>query len=96
MYVDTFNSAYGKGWKRENGFPTRKPDGVFCYGFYPHGRYPSGHGAAYRVTAVGPGVAPDMVWYSAAQGPFNASFDALANLEQRQLASRSGEACQPN
>lgn len=96
VYVDTYNSAYGKGWRRENGFPTRRPDGIFCYGMYPHGRHPSGQGTAYRVYAVGPGVAPDMFWQSAAPGAYDASFDALANLEQRQLAARSGEVCQPN
>ena len=36
LYVDTLDSAYGKGWRRENGFVARKPDGTFCYGFVPH------------------------------------------------------------
>ena len=37
IYVDTFDSAYGAGWKRENSFLTHNPTGAFCYGFYPHG-----------------------------------------------------------
>ena len=34
IYLDTFNSAYGPGWKRENSFVPHNPTGVFCYGFY--------------------------------------------------------------
>src|SRR5438105_1655855 len=34
VYVDTFDSAYGGGWKRENSFLTHRPKGTFCYGFY--------------------------------------------------------------
>ena len=37
IYVDTFNSAYGKGWKRENSFLTHTNTGVFCYSVNPHG-----------------------------------------------------------
>ena len=27
IYLDTFNSAYGPGWRRENGFLTHNPTG---------------------------------------------------------------------
>ena len=37
VMVDTYNSRYGRGWKRENGFLTHRGSGAFCYGFYPHG-----------------------------------------------------------
>jgi hypothetical protein len=60
VYVDTFNSAYGKGWHRENSFLTHNPTGVFCYGFYPFTKRGSGNGAQYRLTAIGPGVTPDV------------------------------------
>jgi len=33
VFVDTFGSAYGPGWKRENSFLTHGPGGAFCYGF---------------------------------------------------------------
>ena len=46
LYVDTFNSAYGKGWKRENSFLMHKNTGMFCYGFYSHGARPEGNGDA--------------------------------------------------
>src|SRR5205085_761730 len=34
IYLDTHDSAYGSGWKRENSFLPHKPTGVFCYGFF--------------------------------------------------------------
>jgi hypothetical protein len=67
IYVDTFNSAYGSGWRRENSFLMHNPRGNFCYGFYMHDRYPGyprgpkrpkGNGAKYRWTIEGPGVTP--------------------------------------
>ena len=65
VYVDTYNSRYGGGWHRENGFVAQRPTGVFCYGFYPHGSRPAGNGTHYRATVIGPGVTPDVMW----QGP---------------------------
>ena len=62
VYVDTLDSAYGAGWRRENGFLTRAPSGAFCYGLFPRGGRPSGMGAAYRATVIGPGVTPDVAW----------------------------------
>lgn len=70
VYLDTFDSAYGSGWKRENSFLTHAPNGTFCYGFYPHppyagyppGNRPAGNGAQYRATVIGPGVTPDVMW----------------------------------
>ena len=67
LYLDTLDSAYGKGWRRENGFVARNPDGSFCYGFVPHRApsgelRPAGHGRRYRLAASGPGVTPDIVW----------------------------------
>jgi hypothetical protein len=35
LYIDTFDSAYGAGWKRETSIVFRKPTGVFCYSFWP-------------------------------------------------------------
>jgi hypothetical protein len=90
VYVDTLNSAYGPGWRRENGFVTHNPNGIYCYGFYSHkvpGRpssFPSGNGERYRVTAVGPGVLPDLVWEADARGSYDRAADRLANLEQKQ------------
>jgi hypothetical protein len=74
VYVDTFDSAYGKGWHRENGFLAHhegKTPGDFCYGFYPHFGRPSGQGTKYRATAEGPGVTPLVMWEGPDIGPFN-------------------------
>jgi hypothetical protein len=60
IYVDTFDSRYGKGWRRENAFLTHSPAGDFCYGFYPFTSRGPGNGSKYRLTAVGPGVTPDV------------------------------------
>ena len=85
VFVDTFNSTYGSGWKRENSFLTHAPGGAFCYGFYPHGPHPSGTGRKYRATVIGPGVTPDVTWEGAAPGAYDATRDETANAEQRKL-----------
>jgi hypothetical protein len=66
VYVDTFNSAYGAGWKRENSFLTHGPGGTFCYMFARHGSRPPGDGTKYRASVIGPGVAPDVMVESVA------------------------------
>jgi hypothetical protein len=98
IYVDTFNSAYGAGWKRENSFLTHNPTGTFCYGFYPgqnHSRRPAGTGTFYRATAIGPGVTPDAFWQSAAPGPYNRDMDLVANDVERALFA-GDRLCKPN
>jgi hypothetical protein len=60
IYVDTFDSRYGRGWHRENAFLAHRPTGVFCYGFYRFTPRGPGNGAKYRLTAIGPGVSPDV------------------------------------
>jgi hypothetical protein len=81
IYVDTLNSAYGAGWKRENSFLAHNPRGNFCYGFYARERYswypagprrPEGNGEAYRARAMGPGVTPIVQW----TGPGLEDYDA--------------------
>jgi hypothetical protein len=79
LYIDTFGSAYGPGWKRETSIVFRKPSGAFCYSFWPThdvslpgrpGR-PAGHGAKYRISVVGPGVTPDVVAEARDLGPYD-------------------------
>jgi hypothetical protein len=68
LYIDTYDSAYGPGWKRETSVVFRRPSGAFCYSFWPTrdaslpGRppRPEGHGTRYRISVVGPGVTPDV------------------------------------
>ena len=74
VYLDTYDSRYGPGWRRENSFVAHNPTGVFCYGFYifnaqsyPHPPgYPlaklrgPANGSKYRLSVIGPGVTPDV------------------------------------
>jgi hypothetical protein len=93
IYLDTFNSAYGSGWKRDMSFLTHRPDGTFCYGFYPRkslydgSQRPPGHGTRYRATVIGPGVAPDAYWESAGLGAYDPALDEQMNQLQRQVAA---------
>lgn len=72
LYLDTFDSTYGEGWRRENSFLTHTGTGSFCYGFYPHGSHPVGSGTRYRATVIGPGVTPLVMWEGTPAGPFDA------------------------
>ena len=83
IYIDTFNSIYGSGWKRDNSFLTHQPNGTFCYGFYPHGSHPAGNGSQYRATIIGPGVTPDIMWQGPAPGPYDATASAAAIQDQK-------------
>lgn len=86
IYVDTLDSAYGKGWHRENSFLTHHRGhtlGDFCYGFYPHGGHPSGDGTKYRATVEGPGVTPDVMWEAKDIGPLDRTLqDQMRSLER--------------
>src|SRR5262245_13732091 len=93
IYLDTFSSDYGAGWKRDNSFLTHQPKGSFCYGFFPHGAHPAGKGVKYRATAEGPGVTPDVMWQGDAPGDYDKAADAVANDQLRTLAD---PACKPN
>jgi hypothetical protein len=94
IYLDTLNSAYGSGWRRENSFLSHKASGTFCYGFYPHdpypgypatGKRPEGKGERYRATVVGPGVLPDVRWEGAAPTAYDAALDRQLLDVQRAL-----------
>ena len=93
LYVDTYDSSYGTGWKRDNSFLTHTGRGSFCYGFYPHGDHPAGTGTRYRATAEGPGVTPDVMWEGGAPGPFDPSVHAE---ERTELAALDDPLCRPN
>ena len=74
IYVDTYNSAYGPGWRRENSFLSHRGTGVFCYGFYPHdpypgypavGRRPAGRASATARPSSARESLPDVSWEGA-------------------------------
>lgn len=67
LHIDTLNSAYGAGWKREAGILTHKSTGTFCHSFVPQKPFawypsqtmrPPAPGERHRVTVSGPGVLP--------------------------------------
>lgn len=86
IYVDTFGSAYGRGWHRENSFLTHHRGhtlGDFCYGFFPHFGHPTGKGTKYRATAEGPGVTPDVMWAENDLGAYDAGVQSqMQGLER--------------
>lgn len=101
VYLDVLDApAYGPGWHRENSFVTHKTSGGLCYGFYKFDptkggyKHPPGSTAArgpgvatqYRLTAHGPGVAPDVSWTGSALGPYDPSAPEDKALEQNALA----------
>jgi hypothetical protein len=96
LYLDTLNSSYGTGWRRENSFVAHNPSGMFCYGFYPYGTYPGypaqrsvklvGAGKKYRITMIGPGVSPDVMWAGDGLQDFDAKNTALADWERQMNA----------
>jgi hypothetical protein len=93
LYVDTFNSVYGQGWRRENSFLMHKGTGAFCYGFFPHGAHPVGAGVRYRGTIIGPGVTPDIYWEGPAPGAYDRELDRTANAA---IVALHSPLCKPN
>jgi hypothetical protein len=107
VFLDTFASAYGPGWRRENSFVVHKPSGMFCYGFYPYstyGSYPhqrsqqlTGNGEKYRLTLSGPGVTPDVTTFVKGLPAYDATNPALFDWEAqmsakvREMAAEYGE-----
>jgi hypothetical protein len=91
VHVDTFNSPYGPGWKREAGILTHKGTGTFCHSFVPQRPFawypsqqlrPAAAGERYRVTVSGPGVTPVLqaevpAPERARDGDLNAVFDRI-------------------
>lgn len=83
LYVDTYDSAYGTGWKRENSFLMHKGNGKFCYGFYRHGAHPVGAGVKYRATIIGPGLTPDIRWEGTPLGAYDQPRDLELHAQQK-------------
>jgi len=88
VYIDTFNSVYGSGWKRDTAIATHRPTGTFCYTFVaqaPPPGYPSpdprgpGLGDQHRITVMGPGVTPIVRWTGPRLGAYSEALDAPIN-----------------
>src|SRR5439155_21932954 len=79
IYLDTYDSAYGSGWHRENAFLSHTGSGGFCYGFYPHEVRPSGMGLGYRATVSGPVGLRDVTWEGSAPSSYDPTYDHPAD-----------------
>jgi hypothetical protein len=94
LYIDTFDSTYGPGWKRETSIVFRNPTGVFCYSFWPthdvslpaRPARPAGKGSRYRIEVVGPGVTPNLAVEVADPGAWNPDDPAKAAYEETMRA----------
>jgi hypothetical protein len=94
LYIDTLDSRYGPGWRRETSIVFRKPTGVFCYSFWPThdvslpGRpaRPAGDGSAYRLNIVGPGVTPNLVGTVRDPGRWDPNDQAKMRLQSEMKA----------
>jgi hypothetical protein len=100
VYVDTRNSVYGAGWRRETSIISHGPPGIFCHGFVPADPYAGyahpkgtphrnrgpGTGDRYRITVTGPGVTPDLMWQGPGLGPYNPHDPADVRLERQMNA----------
>jgi hypothetical protein len=98
IYLDTFNSRYGPGWRRENSFVAHNPTGIWCYGFfqfdasrYAHPKLVKGgtqrgpgNGQKYRLSANGPGVTPDVSVVVAGLHDYNPNNQADVQYERQQ------------
>ena len=89
VYIGTFNSDYGPGWKHDTAINTHPGSGGFCYTFVPQAPpagYPSsqphgnGLGTQDRISVIGPGVTPIVQWV----GNKLTSFDANAQAQATQ------------
>ena len=103
VYIETLNSIYGDGWKRDSAVNTHRPSGAFCYTFVaqpPPPGYPStgprgpGLGQRHRVTVMGPGVTPIVRWEGSRLGTYNAVHDARINRVFDQVLG-SDKRCEP-
>jgi hypothetical protein len=87
FYIDTYNSEYGRGWKRDAAKVTHD-NGGFCFSFVPQRLppgYPSdrvrgpGNGERHRVTVMGPGVTPVIQWEAPGLGRYDPAKDRVYN-----------------
>ena len=102
VYIDTFNSVYGPGWKRDTAIVTHQRNGAFCYSFVaqvPPPGYPSreprgpGNGERHRVSVMGPGVTPVVQWEGLGLRRYDAGSDQAFNRLFDQLVGLDDKVC---
>ena len=104
VYIDTFNSVYGPGWKRDTAIVTHQRNGAFCYSFVaqvPPPGYPSreprgpGNGERHRVTVMGPGVTPIVRWEGKGLFHYDVAADQGFNELFDRLVGPDDKVCRP-
>jgi hypothetical protein len=102
VYIDTFNSVYGPGWKRDTAIVTHQRNGAFCYSFVaqvPPPGYPSreprgpGNGERHRVSVMGPGVTPVVQWEGAGLHRYDVASDQAFNMLFDRLVGSEDRVC---
>jgi len=102
VYIDTHDSVYGPGWKRDAAKVLHLRNGAFCYSFVPQTPppgYPSTEtrgpapGDFERVTVMGPGVTPDVQWVGPGLGKYDAEQDQGFNALFDQLVGPDDQVC---
>jgi hypothetical protein len=107
IYLDTHDSVYGPGWRRENSFVSHNPTGAFCYGFYSFDptkggyKHPAGQtakrgpgiGDQYRLTASGTGVMPNISVTIPSLGAYDGSKAGERSAADALLRSYGDKSC---
>jgi hypothetical protein len=102
VYIDTFNSVYGAGWRHDAGKVLHLRNGAFCYSFVPQ-RTPAGYpvrdvrgpgnGERHRVVVMGPGVTPVVSWEGPGLGGYDGSLDEGYNRLFDRIVGPDDRAC---
>jgi hypothetical protein len=104
VYIDTHDSVYGPGWKRDAAKVLHLRNGAFCYSFVPQ-TPPVGYpdrstrgpapGNLQRVTVMGPGVTPDVQWVGPALGKYDPVQDDVYNKLFDEIVGPDDQVCKP-
>ena len=102
VYIDTFNSMYGRGWRHDAAKVLHLRNGAFCYSFVPQWTpvgYPvqeargPGNGERHRVVVMGPGVTPVIAWEGRGLDGYDGSIDATYNELFDRLVGSEDRVC---
>lgn len=98
VYLDTWSSDYGRGWRRLMGVLTQQPTGSFCFEAGPkrgsNGRTGISTAQRYRMTVIGPGTTPVVrIVVRGPRFPFGApDYDPVADQWGYRFSAEQGQA----
>jgi hypothetical protein len=102
VYIDTYNSVYGLGWRHDAAKVLHLRNGAFCYSFVPQRTPPGypvqavrgpGHGERHRVVVMGPGVTPVLAWEGTGLAAYDESRDTAFNELFDHIVGSDDRAC---